>query len=186
MKLTFITTNKTKFEEVERIMSEFGVELEQLDMSYEEDHDKGMTEIAKESAKKMAERLQKPVLVDDTGVFIDAYNNFPGPLAKFVFTNLGYKGLFKLLEGESKAGHFETAAAYCQPGNEPVVFIGRMNGQFVIKKDLKDPGFMPYMQIFVPDGFDKTIYELSIEEKNSISHRAAAFRKLGKFISSKP
>ena len=186
MKITFITTNGSKFEEVSRVMAEFGIELEQLNESYEEDHDKGMTEIAKESAKKMAERLQKPVMVDDTGVFIDAYKNFPGPLAKFVFANLGYEGLFKLLDGEDPAGHFETAAAYCEPGGEPQVFTGQMKGHFIIKSDLGDPGFMPYMQIFVPDGFEKTIAELSVEEKNSISHRAAAFRKLGEYLSSKP
>lgn len=183
MKITFVTTNRNKFEEVSGVLGEFGIELEQLNESYEEDHDKGMTEIAKSSVKKLAERLQKPVIVDDTGVFIDAYNNFPGPLAKFVFQNLGYKGLFKLLEGEPKSGHFETAAAFCEPGGEPQVFTGQMKGHFIIKSKLEDPGFMPYMQIFVPDGFGKTISELTVEEKNSISHRAAAFRELGKYIS---
>jgi XTP/dITP diphosphohydrolase len=184
-KIIFITTNKSKFEEVSRIMSEFDIEVEQLDTSYEEDHDLGIVEIAKQSAKKMAEKLGKPVMVDDTGVFIDAYNNFPGPLAKFVFKNLGYPGLFKLLEGVDPAGHFETAAAYCEPGGESQVFIGKMTGKFIIKQDLEDAGFMPYMQIFIPTGFDRVISKLTVEEKNSISHRAAAFRELGKYINGK-
>lgn len=184
-KVTFITTNNSKFEEVSRVLSAMDIEIEQLNISYEEDHDKSIAEIAKDSAKKMAETLGKPVMVDDTGVFIDYYKNFPGPVAKFVFKNIGYEGLFKLLEGVNKAGHFETAAAYCEPGQEPEVFLGRMGGEFIIRKDLKAPGFMPYMQIFIPKGFDRVISDLTIEEKNSISHRASAFRKLGKYLKSK-
>ena len=166
-------------------MAEFDIEVEQLNVSYEEDHDLGMEEIARQSAKKMSDKLGKPVMVDDTGVFIDHYNNFPGPLAKFAFKNLGYEGLFKLLDGVDPKGHFETAAAYCKPQGEPEVFLGRMEGKFIIKKDLEDAGFMPYMQIFIPTGFDKVISDLNIEEKNSISHRAVAFRKLGQYIKSK-
>lgn len=184
-KITFITTNKMKFEEASRIMAEFDIEIEQLDIPYEEDHDLGIEEIAKQSAKKMAEKLGKPVMVDDTGVFIDAYKNFPGPVAKFVFQNIGYPGLFKLLEGVDPSGHFETAAAFCEPGGTPHVFSGRMAGKFIIARDLQEAGFMPYMQIFVPNGFDRTISELTTEEKNSISHRAEAFRKLAKFIKDK-
>jgi XTP/dITP diphosphohydrolase len=184
-KVTFVTTNDMKFEEVARILGGYGIEIEQLNTSYEEDHDKTIGEIAKESAKKLAKKLNKPVIVDDTGVFIDHYKNFPGSVAKFVFQNIGYEGLFKLLGGIDPKGHFETAAAYCEPGEEPQVFFGRMEGRFITRNDLKDERFMPYMQIFQPCGFSKVISELTIEEKNSISHRADAFRKMGKYLSKK-
>lgn len=185
MSIIFVTTNNSKFEEVSQVLSEFNIRIKQLNESYPEDHDKTISEIAKESAEYLANKLKQPVIVDDTGVFFDCYKDFPGPVAKFVFQNLGYEGLFKLLKGTDKKGHFETAAAYCDPGGIPQVFLGRMDGEFIIKKELKDPKFMPYMQIFIPKGFDRVISELTVGEKNSISHRAAAFRKLGQFLKNK-
>jgi non-canonical purine NTP pyrophosphatase (RdgB/HAM1 family) len=182
MKLTFVTTNRAKFNEVKGLLKSYDIELEQLDISYEEDHDKTISEIAANASLSLANRLKKPIVVDDTGVFFSAYKNFPGPLAKFVFQNLGYKGIFKLLKNESREGYFETAIGFCRPGGKPQVFLGRLKGRFVEKKKLKNPGHLPYMQIFIPKGFSKTIDNFSSEEKNQISHRTQAFRQLGEYL----
>jgi non-canonical purine NTP pyrophosphatase (RdgB/HAM1 family) len=182
MKLTFVTTNRAKFNEVKGLLKSYDIELEQLDISYEEDHDKTISEIAANASLSLANKLKKPIVVDDTGVFFSAYKNFPGPLAKFVFQNLGYKGIFKLLKNESREGYFETAIGFCRPGGKPQVFLGRLKGRFVEKKKLKNPGHLPYMQIFIPKGFSKTIDNFSSEEKNQISHRTQAFRQLGEYL----
>ena len=100
MKITFITTNKHKFKEVEGILKKYPIELEQLDMEYDENHDVGMEDIVRDAVEELANKLNKPIVLEDTGLFFEAYEGFPGALPKFVYNTLGYKGIFKLLENE--------------------------------------------------------------------------------------
>ena len=183
MKLSFITTNKEKFLEVQNLLKDYPIELEQLDIEYEENHDLSMEEIAKTASKKLANELNKPIVLEDTGLFFEAYEGFPGALPKFVIKTLGFKGIFKLLEGESRKAYFKTVAAFCKPGENPVTFEGIMKGE-IKQGEPSDKGsdFMPYDKVFIPEGKDRTISEMTIEEKNSFSQRAKAFRKFGEFV----
>jgi len=185
MKIQFITTNKHKFEEVNDILKDYPIELEWLNMDYDENHDHSMEDIAKTAAKKLADQLNKPIVLEDTGLFFDAYNNFPGALPKFVITTLGFKGIFKLLEGESRKAYFKTVSAFCEPGKDPVLFEGVMNGEITEQVVNPDKDEMPYDKIFIPEGYDKTISEISFEEKKKYSQRGKSFRKFGEYIKNK-
>ncbi|KPJ55228.1 hypothetical protein AMJ47_01220 [Parcubacteria bacterium DG_72] len=182
MKIIFITTNKHKFEEVRDILKDYPIELEQLSMEYEENHDSGIEEIAGAAARKLATEIGKPIVLEDTGLFFEAYNNFPGALPKFVFNTIGYKGIFKLLEGESRKAYFKTIAAYCEPNKEPVLFGGIMRGGITNKIYNKDKEAMPYDRIFIPENESKTISSMTLEEKNALSQRAESFKKFGNYI----
>lgn len=179
MEITFVTTNKHKFEEVSDLLKNYPIDLVQLDMEYDENHDLGLEEIAKTSAKKLADQLQRPIVLEDTGLFFEAYNGFPGVLPKFVFNTIGYKGIFKLLEGESRKAYFKTVAAFCEPGGESVLFDGVMRGKITQEIHNEDKDALPYDRIFIPEGVGKTISDMSMDEKNSISQRAEVFRKFG-------
>lgn len=181
-KLCFATSNSHKFEEVSRVFSKFGIELEQVDFKPKEDKTKTIQEIAAESAKFAAEKLKKPAIVDDTGIFFIAMDNWPGNSPNDVFQQVGYDGLFKALEGKTREAYFETAAAYCEPGKEPVVFTERLEGTithevFGINRDT-----MPYNHIFIAKGFKEPNVFLPREVKEKISHRGKAFTKLAEYI----
>jgi len=182
MKIAFITTNKHKFREVREILEDYPVELEHTDLEYEENHDASLENIAKTAAQKLASQLNKPVILEDTGLFFAAYNNFPGALPKFVFYSLGYQGIFKLLAGVSRQAHFKTVAAFCRPGGKPVLFEGIMHGQITPEVHNANKDVMPYDKIFIPQGKTKTISDMTLEEKNTFSQRAQAFRKFGEYI----
>lgn len=182
MKIYFVTTNKHKFEEVKDILKDYPIELEQLNISYEENHDLGMEQIAKTAAKKLANELNKPIVLEDTGLFFEAYPGFPGALPKFVMTTLGYKGIFKLLEGESRKAYFQTVAAFCEPKKEPVTFEGKLYGELTKEVHNRDKDAMPYNRIFVPEGQTRTVSDMSLQEWNSLSHRGRVFRKFGEYI----
>ena len=182
MKIYFVTTNKHKFEEVKDILKDYPIELEHLNLEYSEDHDQSMDIIAKIAVKKLANELQKPIVLEDTGLFFEAYNNFPGALPKFVFNTLGYKGILKLLEKESRKAYFKTVAGFCEPGKEPILFEGIMKGEITKEVHNESKDVMPYDKIFVPEGKSKTISDMSLEEKNKFSQRAQAFRKFGEYI----
>jgi XTP/dITP diphosphohydrolase len=182
MKIAFITTNKYKFQEVSDILKGYRIDLEHVDMEYEENHDASMDAIATSAAKKLAEQLHRPVVLEDTGLFFEAYKGFPGALPKFVFNTLGYKGIFKLLAGESRAAFFRTVVGYCEPGLDPVKFEGKMSG--VITDSVHDElvDVMPYDRIFIPDSKTITISKMTLKEKNLFSQRGQAFRKFAEYI----
>ena len=185
MKITFITTNKHKFEEVEDVLKAYPkIELEHLNKEYDENHDLSMEQIAKTAAKKLADEMQRSIILEDTGLFFEAYDNFPGALPKFVFNTLGYKGILKLLENESRKAYFKTVAAFCMPGKEPITFEGVMHGEITKEVFNKDKDAMPYDRIFIPEGHDNTISEMTLGQKNKFSQRSQAFRKFGEYLTS--
>ncbi len=183
--LKFVTTNKHKYLEVKTVFDEFDIELEQLNLEYPEDKEKEMKEISLEAAKYLSEKLDEAVVVEDTGLYFEAYKNFPGAQPKFVYNSLGFKGIFKLLDGFSRKAYFKSVFAYCEPGFRAISFEGVMNGTIAEKIYSKNKDAMPYDHIFIPSGFKKAIVDMSIEEKNSFSQRAKAAKELAKYLKNK-
>jgi non-canonical purine NTP pyrophosphatase (RdgB/HAM1 family) len=185
MILNFVTTNKHKFEEAQQILNAFGVRLKQLDIEYEENHDTDIEEIAVCAARKLSGELGVPLVVEDTGLYFNAYPKFPGALPKFVFDCLGYRGIFKLLAREDRKAYFKTVVAYCEPGGQPVRFSGIMRGELTEKVFNEDLDAMPYDRIFIPAGERVTVSDMSLKKKNSYSQRGKAFNQLGKYLAKK-
>ena len=152
MKIAFITTNKHKFEEVQALLKDYDIELIHEELEYDENHDHGIEEIAKNAAKKLADELGRPVILEDTGLFFEAYEGFPGPLPKFIIQTLNFKGIFKLLKGENRNAYFKTVAAFCEPKKDPILFEGIMNGKITEEIHNEEKDSMPYDKIFIPDG----------------------------------
>jgi len=185
MKLTFITTNKYKVEEIDAVLKNYGLEIEQVVMEYPEDKEKDVAEVAAESAKYLSKKLNKPVITEDTGLYFKAYNNFPGALPKFLFKGVGFEGIFKLLRGKDKKAYFKTVIAYCEPDEDPILFEAEMHGSITEKIILPSADVMPYDHIFIPAGRSKAIVEMSTEEKNSFSQRGQTAAKLGEYLKNK-
>lgn len=182
MKLTFATQNKHKFEEAQAVLSKHGIKLEQLSVGKGEDKAKSIREIAMSAAQQLANDYKKPMIVDDTGIFFTAYNNFPGANPRLMFDCLGYEGLLKLLAGKSRNAYFLCCVGFCMPEKKPKVFEGKLEGHitlvpFNMKKDV-----MPYERILVPKGATRTLSSMTREQKNEISHRAQAFEKLAAYL----
>lgn len=182
MNIAFITTNKHKYEEVKDILQDIPIELEHLDMEYEENHDDGIEAIARTASEKLAQELNRPIVLEDTGLFFEAYNGFPGALPKFIYQSIGFKGIFKLLEGESRNAYFKTVVGYCEPNKKPQLFEGIMKGKITEKVHNENKDTMPYDKIFIPDGKQATISDMTIEEKNTFSQRAKAFKEFKEYL----
>ncbi len=116
------------------------------------------------------ENLNTPVMVDDTGFFIDALKGFPGPYAAYVLHSIGNTGILKLMEGiPDRTARFTTAIAFADEQGVQV-FKGTIDGR--ITHAPRGKGGFGYDPIFDIDG--KTLAELPLEEKSRISHRARA------------
>lgn len=175
-KLCFATNNHHKFLEVEPIAREHGIELEMCrDVKIEIQSD-SLEEIVVKSAMLAYIILNRPVLVEDAGLFVEALNGFPGPYSNFVYRTIGISGLLKLMRDlENRRAYFKSAAAIAFNGGI-LVSTGVVEGEIAREsRGSRGFGFDP---IFIPRGDMRTFAEMSVEEKNRVSHRATSTRKV--------
>ncbi len=179
MEVLFITSNEGKFKEAEKIASKYGITVKWMKMEYTEPQGKDLEEIARLSAEMLSKKLKEPFFIEDSGLFVEALNGFPGPYSSYVFKTLGNKGIIKLMEGvENRKAYFMAVIAFFD-GEKVWTFKGRVDGE--IADEIRgDKGF-GYDPIFLYG--DKTFAEMG-DEKNEVSHRRRAlenfFSWLGK------
>ncbi|MHC1589138.1 MAG: XTP/dITP diphosphatase [Methermicoccaceae archaeon] len=179
MRLTFITGNAHKLEEAKKVLGALGIEFEHDDGGYTEIQSASLEEIALHGAREGCTRLNRAVFVEDAGLFVHALNGFPGPYSAYVFSTLGNAGILKLMDGISERdAHFESCVAFSAPDHPPVAFRGRVDG--VIAQQERGTHGFAFDSIFEVNG--RTLAELSADEKNKISHRARALRRLASFL----
>ncbi|KYK29587.1 MAG: hypothetical protein AYK23_01610 [Candidatus Proteinoplasmatales archaeon SG8-5] len=182
MKVKFVTGNMGKFAEVSAIFAEQGIELERLEDEYPEIQSDRLEDVVDWGLDWLWERHKQPIIIDDSGLFIKGLGGFPGVFSAYVFKNIGCAGILKLLDGlDDREAEFMCCAGYADEAGNKVVVFGCVEGQ-IIRREMGTGGF-GYDPIFVPAGEERTFAQLSLEEKNSHSHRGKAFRKLAQVLS---
>ena len=172
-RLVLLTQNQHKLKELTPLFKKFEVDFETTSIEKHEIRSERVEEIARVAARVAFDSLQRPVVVDDTGFFVDSLNGFPGSYAATVLRSIGYEGILLLMKDkENRKSEFKTAVGYCD-GKHLETFVGSMSGTVAFESRGKK-GF-GYDPIFVPEGFTKTYAELALEEKVRISHRTRAF-----------
>lgn len=178
--MKFITSNEGKFREARDIAKKFGIEIEWLKMEYEELQGFELEEIAKRSAEILAREIREPFFIEDSGLFIEALNGFPGPYSSYVFKTIGNRGILKLMDGISnRRAYFKAVVAYFD-GSKVYIFDGRVDGE--ISKEIRGSKGFGFDPIFLYRG--KTFAEMG-EEKNLVSHRRMALEKFFRTIENK-
>lgn len=184
MKIILSTSNPHKIEEISKIVRD--VEWIPKDLKVEED---GQT--FEENAIKKAKRayeLYGPAVADDSGLEIYALDNFPGVHSARFMAGMDYFAknsrileMMKDIPLEKRGARFVCVVVYYD--GTPHIFKGVVEGSIAF--GIRGENGFGYDPIFIPNGFDKTFGELTPSEKNSISHRAKAFRKLSLFLEGK-
>lgn len=163
-KITYVTNNWAKISSARSVLQPLGYEIDNVKIDTVEIQADDVVDVAKYSAKWASEKLKCDVLKNDTGLFVEALNGFPGPYTHYADDTLGYEGLLKLLEGESnRKAYFKEVLAYCEYGGEPVVFTGITNGTIAFEKS----GIYGFSWdfIFIPDGETKTLGNFDDESR---------------------
>jgi len=178
----FLTSNKGKFREAAGVAAASGLKLRMLAAPKIEIQSDSLSEIASYAAEEAANRLGIPVVAEDAGLFIDQLNGFPGPYSSDVFKRLGNEGILKLMEHLShRNAKFSSVAAFCVPRSRPRCFIGSVAGR--IHSRPRGTGGFGFDPIFIPSkGDGRTFAQMTLKEKNRLSHRAASFTKLSKWL----
>lgn len=178
MKITFVTGNDGKFEQVNRWVKELNpnIELEQAKLDIPEYQSLDIKYIASNKASKAWELLNKPLIVDDLGIYLEKFNNFPGPLAKFVYQGIGLEGFWQLAK-DNPYGYFYSCFVYVDKNEIYQSFEGKFSGKFIEpKQEVLDKDF-PYTYIFIPEGSKKTLADIrGTEEEKKFNHRFKAVK----------
>ena len=190
--LLVATHNQGKLEEITDLLSGFGIKVTSAkEHNLPEPEETGTTfvENARTKAHAAAKATGLPSLSDDSGIAIDALNSAPGVYtADWAETPNGRDFIMAMerihRELEEISAPYPRTAQFCctlvlaWPDGHDEVFPGVMPGQLVWPmRGQQGHGYDP---IFQPDGYDITFGEMDRWEKNKISHRADAFRKLVK------
>ena len=177
--INFVTTNKGKVKEFRQIL-EPQIKVNHIEMSYPEIRSDDSEEIARHSAKELAEKMKKTMVVEDSGLFIHGLNDFPGTYSATVHRKIGIEGILKLMKDVKKRKcTYKSAVAYCEPGKKAVSFLGEENGR--IAESIRGNFGFGHDPIFIPEGSNKTYGET----KNCIElkkFRRKAVEKLRKYL----
>lgn len=191
MKLIFATNNAHKLSEVQAVLGP-SFELVTPRMCGVEEEIPETAETlegnARQKARFLYERTGLDCFADDTGLEVEALNGAPGVHSARYATDghdfaANNRLLLKNLEGETnRRARFRTAICLIEGGEERL-FEGIVEGH-IIDHESGSEGF-GYDPLFVPEGYDCTFAEMSGDEKNAISHRGRAVRKLVAYLHEK-
>lgn len=187
-KLVFSTNNEHKLEEVRAKLGKYYQVISLKDLG--DDTDVPETgDTLEENAMIKADYLWKTYqlncFADDTGLEVEALDNAPGVYsARYAGEHKSSEDnvakLLKELEGkENRRARFRTVIALIM-GGKRYLFEGKIEG--VITTSPKGTSGFGYDPVFQADGYDKTFAELTLEDKNNISHRAKAVEQLVLFL----
>lgn len=189
--IVFATNNAHKLSEVQAVLGDRFrlVTLAECGITEEIPEDAPTLEgNALQKARYVHERTGADCFADDTGLEVDALDGAPGVhSARYATDGHDFAANNRLLlrnlaDAADRSAHFRTVIALILDGRE-YLFEGRVDGR--IAESEAGCGGFGYDPLFVPEGFDKTFAEMDADEKNAISHRGRAVRRLVEFLQSK-
>lgn len=185
MKIVFATGNKGKLKEAREIFKDHeivSIKDFSADFNPEETGDTFFQNAAIKAEAAMKIVKEFVVLSDDSGLIVSALDGAPGVYSsRFGGVEgdnaLNRRKLLHELEGvEDRSAYFSCMAVLLFPDMSAIVENGKCSGKIGYIE--KGNGGFGYDPLFIPEGYDKTLAELSSEVKNSLSHRGNAFRKI--------
>ncbi len=190
MEIILATNNKSKVKEMKEIMKGTGIEvfsLKEKNVEIEvEENGTTFEENALKKAKEVAKATNMISVSDDSGLEVFALDMRPGIYsARYAGENAtshdrNMKLLDELKDKNDRRARFVSAVAIVFPDGKQAIFRGEVEGE-ILKEEKGSDGF-GYDPLFFYKPLNKTFAEISLEEKDKISHRAKAFTKLKDYL----
>ena len=189
-RLLFFSNNKHKTIEIKKIFKKFNLEILSLSDLNISDEPKENGQTFEENAKIKSDygfnKTGFPCFADDSGICIESLNWKPGVLSKSFLNNFKsdqacFKSIIRSTKKNNKQNaYFNTSISLTVKNNQNIIFNGKIDGK--ISERAKGKFGFGYDPIFIPNNYNKTFAELSIKEKNEVSHRSIAVTKLINFL----
>ena len=172
--IALITGNDGKAREYSALL---GIEVRPVKEDLIEIQSLDVMEVVKRKAEDAFSKLRCPVLVDDTGLALNAWNGLPGALVAWFLSSVGAEGILDMASClADRTATATTALGYGDAKGVVCVFTGTLQG--TLSTERRGDGGFGYDSIFIPAGSNMTFAEMSSEQKNAISHRRLAVEEL--------
>jgi XTP/dITP diphosphohydrolase len=192
MDIVLATRNKKKIEEMKRIIADLSISIQTLDdfIGCPEVEEEGVTfeENAVKKAQTVARYTGKPSVADDSGLEVYVLNGDPGTLsARYAGEDADdrkniEKLLFKMrsIADEQRGARFVCCIVLAFPEGSVKTFSGYVEGR--IGREPRGFQGFGYDSVFYPEGYNRTFAEMTADEKDTLSHRGKALRKLQRYL----
>lgn len=175
MELIYATTNKYKFAGAKQALAGTDINLIAPDKTLPdvpEIQSDDQQVVSVDKAIKYYDLLKRPLVVMDSGLFIDELNGFPGVYTKYALVTIGIDRTIQLLGGAARAYTQRTITYF--DGNKPQTFTLKLHGALL--KEPRGNNGRNYDKYFLPDGKNKTLAEMTDDEKAELT--AEVWREL--------
>jgi non-canonical purine NTP pyrophosphatase (RdgB/HAM1 family) len=171
--LILVSTNPNKGIEAERIL---GQPVLRVSLTLPEIQAATVEEITRYKLETAKSKGYKRLIVEDVSLGFDELGNFPGPYVRWLLEAAGGKGLAAIAYAlNNRAARAQCCVGYWD-GSKVRIFLGETQGEILVKpRGERTFGWDAWFQ---PEGLQKTFAELTAEEKDAVSHRGRAYRKL--------
>ena len=170
----FVTGRPEKALEAARL----GFPLERVDLDLPEPQSLDPSEVAEAKVRAAFEILGRAVLVEDSGLAVEAWGGFPGALVKWLEKSAGLEGIARMLDPFPDRSARAVCAIACFDGETIAAARGVAPGS-IAAAPRGTQGF-GWDALFVPRGEDRTFAEMSPAEKDRVSHRGLAWAEMAR------
>ena len=188
MRIIFATGNSNKIHEAQSILEPLGHTVEGLVIDgnrpeFVEPKEFGLEHVAESKIKQALELILgtefegSSILVEDSGIFIDDFDEWPGANSSDIEAEVGLDGILKLMVNSKSRGAEYRAVAILSDGENVWRSIGICRGELAL--EIRGTNGFGYDPIFIPKSGDgRTYAEMKEREKDMTSHRAKAMMRL--------
>jgi inosine triphosphate pyrophosphatase len=176
--ITIVTGNPHKLAELQKVFPAT-LDLVSKKLQLDEIQSLDLHKIVKHKLHQAYDQVGGPVIIEDVSAELEKLNGLPGPFVKFVEEQLGRGGLYKL--GGAGRVKIICSMGYFD-GQDEHIIDGIIEGNIVEPRGSEGFGFDFE---FIPDGYDKTMSELGMSVKNTMSHRFRAAKAMAEYLQSK-
>lgn len=177
--LILVSSNPNKGIEAERIL---GQPVLRVSITLPEIQAATVEEITRYKLETAKSKGYKRLIVEDVSLGFDELGNFPGPYVRWLLEAAGGKGLAAIAYAlNNRAARAQCCIGYWD-GSQVRLFLGETQGEILVKP--RGERVFGWDAWFQPEGSQKTFAELTPEEKDAVSHRGRAYRKLVEHLKS--
>jgi len=185
-RIGLVTGNSGKFREIKAYTDPLGIETFMAPSGFIEIQADTLEEVVLYGLKDYVARNGEGAMYvkDDSGLFVDALDGFPGVYSAYALKTISNEGILRLMaDAKDRSASFRTAMGLYVPGEGISIFRGETRGRIAFSRSGKMGfGFDP---IFIPEGMDETFADMTLEVKNTMSHRIKALRGVIQYLSAR-
>ena len=176
-KLILVSSNPNKGIEAERIL---GAPVLRVSLSLPEIQAATVEEITRHKLEIARTKGYGRLVVEDVSLGFTELGNFPGPYVRWLLEAAGGRGLAAIAYAlNNRAAKAQCCVAYWN-GSEGHVFMGETSGEILVQP--RGEQYFGWDAWFLPEGSKKTFAEMTADEKDAVSHRGKAYRKLAEHL----